>query len=137
MTLRVIIEVSGQELWGRIEGIGRFMPTTVGSSKKEVLDNLLMLIADYRKHEGQEDEAWGRIDPGQVAFEFAYDLQDFFQEYSILRQEKVAELSGIHPELLRQYASGEKYPLAEHAMKIEHAIHALARALLAVSVYAA
>lgn len=58
MKIEVIIEKSGNELWGRVEGKGDFLPTTVGHSTREVLQNLQELIADYLAHEGQEDSYW-------------------------------------------------------------------------------
>ncbi len=137
MKLKVIIEKNESDLWGRIEDIGLFGPVTVGSSKKEVLENLVMLIEDYKQHEGANDEAWNQVEVNQLEFEFLYDLQAFFQEFSFLKQSKIAELAGLNTSLVRQYASGLKHPSADQAMKIEAAIHLLAQELQTVSIYAA
>lgn len=137
MKLKVIIEKNESELWARMEGIGYFMPTTVGNTTKELLDNLTLLIEDYKKHEGAEDEAWNQVDVSQLEYEFVYDLQAFFQEFSFLKQTKIAKLAGLNPGLVRQYASGVKHPSGDQAMKIENAIHKLAQELQAVSIYAA
>jgi hypothetical protein len=137
MKLEVIIEKGDNELWGRIEGIGSFMPTTVGRTVREVLDNLQMLIADYLKHEGKQDKGWKKIDPKKVQFELAYDVQAFFEEHSFLKQSKIAEIANMNPGLLRQYASGVKYPSVIQTKKIEIAIHKLATELKAVSLHAA
>ena len=72
-----------------------------------------------------------------MTFRRSYDLTVFFEQFDFLKQSKVAELAGINPGLLRQYASGIKYPSAGQAMKIEKAIHALAKELQSVSLYAA
>lgn len=136
MKLPVIIEKNDGELWGRIEGKGNFMPTTAGSTTQELFDNLKLLIVDYLQHEGQEDKGWNKVDGNKVEFEPRYDLQAFFEEHDFLKQTKIAQLSGINPGLLRQYASGVKHPSSEQAKKIESAIHKLADELQAVSIYA-
>ena len=71
-----------------------------------------------------------------VEFEHSYDLTVFFEEYDFLKQSKIAELAGMNPGLLRQYASGVKHPSPGQAKKIEKAVHDLAKELKAVSIYA-
>jgi hypothetical protein len=134
--IAVIIEKNEGELWGRIEGIGDFMPVTVGSSKDKVISSLKELIADYKNNEGLGDKYWLEIDIENALFSFSYDVQAFFDEFDFLNQTKIAEIAGINPALLRQYASGVKHPSKEQALKIEMAIHKLARDLESVSVYA-
>ncbi len=136
MELQVIIEKNEGELWGRIEGIGDFMPVVVGNTKLEVTSALKTLINDYKDHEGKEDKKWLEIDIENVVFTFSYDVQAFFEEFDFLNQTKIAQLAGINPALLRQYSSGVKHPSKEQALKIEVAIHKLAHDLEAVSVYA-
>ena len=136
MKLEVIIEKNADGLWGRIEGKGDFLPTTVAETKTGILANLIMLIKDYQQNEGGTDKAWNKIDTDTVDFEFAYDLQSFFEEYNFLKQTKIAELSAVNAGLLRQYASGVKHPSLAQAKKIETAIRKLAKELEAVSIYA-
>lgn len=71
-----------------------------------------------------------------VEFEHLYDVSVFFENFNFLKQTKIAELAGINPSLLRQYASGIKHPSPEQAKKIEVAIHQLAKDMEAVSIYA-
>jgi hypothetical protein len=132
----VIFEKNEGELWGRIEGIGDFMPVTVGNSKDEIISSLKELIDDYKMNEGIHDKNWLDIKFENVTFSFSYDIQAFFQSFNFLNQTKIAEVAGINPALLRQYASGVKHPSKEQALKIEVAIHKLARELESVSVYA-
>jgi hypothetical protein len=136
-TIEIIIEKSDGELWGRIEGKGNFLPTTVGHNTAKVLITLKKLIKDYQKHEGKNDPYWKKIDADTATYEIRYDLQAFFSEHDYLKQSKIAELANINPGLLRQYASGVKHPSAEQAKKIEEAIHKLANNLRAISLYAA
>jgi hypothetical protein len=125
----VILEKGDGELWGRIEGIGDFLPVTVGKNKQEIQLNLCELIKDYLAHEGNNDSAWQGFNPNHPEFEYRYDIQAFFEEFGFLKQSKIAEEAGINPGLLRQYASGIKHPSAEQAMKIELAIHRLANSM--------
>jgi hypothetical protein len=136
-TLDLIIEKHDGMLWGRIEGKGKFMPTPYGETKTALLKNLKQLIKDYQGHEGKEDKFWKKVDTKFMILHISYDLQAFFEEFDFLKQSKIAELAGINPGLLRQYASGVKYPSPEQAKKIEDAIHQLAKELKAVSLYAA
>lgn len=53
-----------------------------------------------------------------------------------LKQTKIAELSGINPGLLRQYASGVKHPSPAQAKRIEVSIHQLADELNSVTLFA-
>lgn len=72
----------------------------------------------------------------EVEFTNAYDVSAFFENFDYLNQSRIADLSGINPGLLRQYASGVKHPSAQQAKKIELAIHKLAKELKSVSLYA-
>ena len=41
-----------------------------------------------------------------LEFSYKYDLQSFFNYFSFLNISKIAEVAGINPSLMRQYASG-------------------------------
>lgn len=41
-----------------------------------------------------------------LKFSYKYDLQSFFNYFSFLNISKIAEVAGINPSLMRQYASG-------------------------------
>jgi hypothetical protein len=56
--------------------------------------------------------------------------------HDYLKIGSVAEHAGINPGLLRQYASGVKYPSPDQAKKIEDALHHIANELQDVSIYA-
>lgn len=137
MKLQIIIEKGDGELFGRIENKGDFLPVTAGKNSKEVIKNLNELIADYQKHEGQQDIEWKRVQLEKVEWELVYDVQAFFMEHDYLTASVIAKRAGINPGLMRQYTSGVKHPAAKQAKKIEEAIHALAKELKAVSLYAA
>ena len=132
MKIDVIIEKKKNVFWGRVEGF-EFLPVTAGASVSEVTENLKMLIADYIEHEGQDDRRWKRIDAGKIVFDLHYDLRAFFDEYKFLNISSVADLAGINPSLVRQYAKGIKYPSTAQAKKVETVIHGLAKKMNRVS----
>lgn len=136
MKFEVIIERGDNEFWGRIENTGDFRPTTVADTVPRVIGNLRELIEDYIQHEGQKDEFWEGVKVDQVTFDLRYDLQAFFQDHDYLKITVIAKRAGMNPGLLRQYASGVKYPSADQAKKIEKAIHNLGQDLGRVSLYA-
>lgn len=135
--LEVIIEKDDGVLWARIEDKGDFLPATQAKTTKGVLQNLRTLIKGYQKHEGKKDTFWKKVNADTVEFNLLYDVQAFFEAHDYLKQSKIAELAKINPGLLRQYASGVKYPSPDQAKKIEDAIHKLAKELQAVSLWAA
>src|SRR3979490_3182449 len=119
--LEVIIEKNDGLLWGRIEDLGNFTPTPYGKTKAQVIKNLRELIHDYVANEGKKDKYWNKVDLENLQFEFRYDLQAYFQEHNYLKISSVAEQAGLNPGLLRQYASGVKYPSEDQANKIRDA----------------
>ncbi|MFI5193662.1 MAG: hypothetical protein ACHQD7_06380 [Chitinophagales bacterium] len=135
--IEIIIEKNDGLLWGRVESRGNFMPTPYGEHTEQVVENLKALIKDYVSHEGKKDVYWSKIDLDNIRIEFAYDLQAFFQEHDYLKISSVAEQAGLNPGLVRQYASGVKYPSAAQANKIRNAVKKIARQLLGDSIYTA
>ena len=136
-SVNIVIEKMDGFLWGRVEGRGNFMPTPYGNNKEAVIENLKSLIQDYTSHEGKKDSFWKGLDLDNLKIEFSYDLQAYFQEHNYLKISSVAEVAGLNPGLVRQYASGVKYPSAEQADRIRKAIRKIARELLADTIYTA
>lgn len=121
--LLLIIEKDKGKLWGRITYKDNLI-TDYATNMPALEKKITKLLKDFH---GVQNAAFVR----------SYDLTVFFEQFNFLKQSKVAELAGINPGLLRQYASGVKYPSADQAMKIEKAVHALAKELQSVSLYAA
>ena len=135
--IEIIIEKNDGLLWGRVEGRGNYMPTPYGESTAKVLSNLKELVHDYVSNEGKKDPFWKKIDLESLKIEFKYDLQAYFQEHDYLKISAVAEQAGLNPGLVRQYASGVKYPSADQADKIRKTIKKIAKDLLHDSIYVA
>lgn len=134
--LQIIIEKSSNGLYGRIEGNKSYLPVTFGKTKKEVVKNLKDLIEDYQKHEIHGDSFWLKLNLDTIDFEITYDLQSFFKEHDFLNASAIARLANMNESLVRQYATGKKYPSLQQAKKLEDTIRELARDLGKVSLYA-
>ena len=119
----LVVEKDKGKLWGRVNYKNNLI-TDYAASLPALEKKLTKLLKDFH---GIQD----------ISFERSYDLTVFFEQFSYLKQSKIAELAGINPGLLRQYASGVKYPSIGQAKKIEKAVHALAKELQSVSLYAA
>ncbi|MFI5185287.1 MAG: helix-turn-helix domain-containing protein [Chitinophagales bacterium] len=122
MKLLLIIEKSKGKIWGRVNYKDNLV-TDFAANIDALERKMKKLLKDF--HEVQNAD-----------FEHSYDLTVFFEEYNFLKQSKIAELAGMNPGLLRQYASGVKHPSLEQAKKIEKAVHDLAKELRSVSIYA-
>jgi hypothetical protein len=122
MKLLLIIEKSKGKLWGRVNYKDNLI-TDFASNVDTLEKKIKKLLKDFHQI-------------SNIEFTHSFDLTAFFQEYDFLKQSKIAELAGINPGLLRQYASGVKYPSPGQAKKIEKAVHDLAKDLRSVSIYA-
>jgi hypothetical protein len=123
-TTKLIIEKGDDgKLWGRIKQ-GDNLLVDSASTVEQLEKKMQTLLKNFHKIK-------------EVKFKHFYDVSAFFQHFDFLNQSKLAELSEINPGLLRQYASGTKYPSPDQAKKIEKAIHKIATNLKAVSLYAA
>ena len=133
MKLIIIIEPGDGEMWGRIDAPYTLL-TTVGNTVEEITHNLKDLIQDHLDHEGKEQAEWQGIKVEDIKFEYVYDLTELFDVLSAVKINAIADLAGINQSLLRQYASGVKYPSPTQAKKIQEAVHQLGQKLLQVSI---
>lgn len=74
------------------------------------------------------------VDQRDIKFEHAYDLTSLFEKYDYLNISAIAVKTGLNPSLMRQYAAGNKTPSPETALKVERAIHGIAKELLDVRI---
>ena len=122
MKVQLILEKGSGSLWGR-----------VSYGKELIVDSAISLQALEKKLRKVLNDFHQLKD---IEFDYAYDLTVFFEKFNFLNQSKIAELSGINPGLLRQYASGVKHPSKEQANKIQLAIRDVANELKAVKIHA-
>lgn len=58
MKLQLLVEFNDGLYWGRIEGVGRFVPNGAGETFHALKQNLIACIEDYKQNEGQYDLVW-------------------------------------------------------------------------------
>jgi len=122
--IELIIEKRDDGIWGRVNYNDNLL-VEQADNLNDLEINLKTLLQDF---EG--------VDPESIAFDLKYDVYSLFEQFDFLNISKVAKYAGIHPGLLRQYASGVKHPSLNQAKKIEETLHRLARQMQKASIYA-
>lgn len=108
--MKLTIEPKGKDFWGRI--------------LKD--DNLIVDCADSQE---KLIEQMTKLVDANVKFTIDYDLQSFFEDFSYLKMSKLSAISGINDSLMRQYATGQKFPSTKQVAKIQAAIEQIIREL--------
>ena len=122
--IELTIEKGEEGIWGRVNYNDNLI--TEQADALDVLElKLKMLLQDFES-----------VAPESIVFDIRYDVYSLFEQFDFLNISKVAKYAGIHPGLLRQYASGVKNPSLNQAKKIEETLHKLAGQMQKASVYA-
>jgi hypothetical protein len=122
-TIALIIESAKDgELWGRVQYDDNLI-TESASSVPELERKMKALLKD-----------WHALNTKQISFELQYDMAGLFDEKKFLNAAVIAERAGINKSLMRQYASGIKFPSLERAKQIERVIHALGKEMLGIKI---
>lgn len=111
-------------LWGRVQYEDNLL-TEEASSVRELESKMKELLKE-----------WHALDRKQIEFELQYDIAGLFDEKKFLNAAVIAERAGINKSLMRQYASGIKFPSFERAKQIEQVIHELGKEMIAVKISA-
>lgn len=98
--------------------------STVAEAKQDLYDCLEDAKADYISQ--------GKA-PYQVDFEYCYDLQSFFEYFSVFNVTEVARRAGINPTLMRQYTSGVKKAGEKTYAKLSACINDIRKDIIAAS----
>lgn len=61
----------------------------------------------------------------ELTYVYKYDMQPFFEQFPWINVTKVAEIAGINPSLMRQYAAGITMVGQKQYDKIRRALHKL------------
>lgn len=125
--VRLILERSNSEWYGRVEDIGDFMPVSYGESIVDVETGIRGLIKDHQEHDDPDE--WSNIHVDSIHFVHCYDLTALFDRFDVLKISSVAKIAGMNPSLLRQYVSGKKFPGPGQATRIERAVKKIAEEL--------
>jgi hypothetical protein len=112
------------KFWGRVKYGGNLI--VEGAANVDSLKNKMKkLLHDF--HE---------VDANQVTFDVAYDVGVLFEQKDFLNISAIAKLANMNSSLLRQYASGVKFPSAEKTVEIEEVIRGIGRELSNISLTA-
>jgi hypothetical protein len=130
MKLTIILEKGEQIIWGRIDSIPNFLPTTFGQNIQEITNNLKLLIADHYTHE--KNPFFHHIAVDEIEFDYAYDVSAFFAEFDAVKINSIAKKAGLNQGLVRQYVAGIKHPSKQQVEKIQTAVHELGKQLIEV-----
>ncbi len=68
-------------------------------------------------------------------FDISYDLTTLFKVFSYLNISEIAERIGINSGLMRQYASGTKFPSRARVVEIMNAIKEIGKELAKVKLH--
>lgn len=105
-TVTVVIE-KGQDgkYWARTaqELNGDTMLNGCGETAQEAKNDIEEAYKEARADAQENGRAFE-----DVKFEYKYDLQSFFDYFSVFNVNEVARLAGINPSLMRQYKGGFK-----------------------------
>lgn len=98
-----------------------------GDSIDEAIENMKDAIAthlEYSKEIGENIEI-----PSKFKFDIRIETKVFFNLFKELNASAIAKRANMNPSLLRQYATGKKFPSIDQIKKIENGIKALANEL--------
>ena len=121
----LIVEKSKGELYGRVLYEDNLIIDSARSAKS-LERKFKKLLHDFHG-----------LDAKNIIFEHVYDITALFDKFGYLNITSIAKRAKINPALLRQYASGVKYPSPSQAKKLENTIREIGKELSNVAVYAA
>ena len=99
-----------------------------GNTVAEAKQDLMVCL-----EETKEDYLNQGKTPYQVDFEYIYDLQSFFEFFSVFNVTEVARRAGINPTLMRQYTSGVKKAGEKTYAKLSSCINDIRKDIIAAS----
>jgi len=118
---QLIIEKSDGELWGRVT-IKNTLIVENATTFESLLKKLKNLILEFEEVEVND-------------FVIVYDLTTFFENHSYLSITDIAKRTNINPGLMRQYASGVKFPSVDRVKLIEESIRQIGKELTRIKLH--
>ena len=119
--IKLLIEKSGNELWGSVKVNGNLI-YDVANSIASLKKKLKTAVLEIENVEIQD-------------FDVSYDLTTFFEQHSYLNISDIAKYAEINQALMRQYAAGVKYPSEDRVKQIEKAIRQIGKDLTKVKLH--
>lgn len=106
------------------DDLGDFRVAGYGETAEAARKDLLVayeFMREVRSEEGKETP--------ELSITYKYDMQSFFDYFSMLNASKVAERAGINPSLLRRYISGKANAGQKQYDKMRKAVREIAAEL--------
>ena len=123
LPLELVVEGSDGSLWGRVVYDDNLIVENA-TTLQELTGKMKSLLLAFHD-----------LEPANVQFKIVYDVVALFEEFDFLNISKIADASGLNGSLLRQYATGKKYPSAKQAEKLQSALHQIAARLAGIHIY--
>jgi predicted RNase H-like HicB family nuclease len=95
---------------------------TVAEAKADFKNSVNELLLFYKETGKQIPEELTDIE-----FEYKYDVASLFNFYDFINVSKFAKAAGINSSLMRQYKTGNQYISENQILKIEIALHKMAK----------
>jgi len=118
----IIEKGNDSEIWGRID-FEKELIVDFANSVEELEKKMKNLLLDFFE-----------ISSDKIKFRLEYDLTVLFNHKNYLNISAIASKAGINASLMRQYATGKKFPSEERAKKIEGLINEIGKDLLSVKI---
>jgi len=96
-----------------------------GETAEEAKNDLLTAYGEIKEMNAEE----GKETP-ELGFEWKYDLQSFFDYFSVINVSKLADKAGINASQLRQYRSGLSKASQKQYDKLEECVHEIGKELI-------
>jgi predicted RNase H-like HicB family nuclease len=129
-TISAVIEKKGSGYWVYFPDIPGCV--SFGDTIEKVMKNSKEAVKEFIEASKDLNEELPKILEGSFNYEYKVSLYEFFKEFDAINMTALANKCGINASLLRQYATGKKFPSIAQAKKIENSIHQLAKELLIV-----
>ena len=95
-----------------------------GSTPKEAMDDMLVTYSEIKEINSENG-----ISTPELNFKYQFDVPSFFAHFKWINVSKFAEVIGINPSLLRQYASGLAKASAPQIEKINKSLEKISSEL--------
>ncbi|MDR3119661.1 MAG: helix-turn-helix transcriptional regulator [Mediterranea sp.] len=99
--------------------------TACGDTAEEAKTDLIAAYEELKEMNREEGKKTPELD-----FDFRYDLQSFFDYFSVINVTKLAEKAGINPSQLRQYRNGLAKASQKQYDKLQECIHVIGNELI-------
>jgi predicted RNase H-like HicB family nuclease len=131
-TLRVIIEKADNNYSAYIDGVDGVIAVgkTVDEIKKNMIESIETLKSQCKDLGCEVPEEL----TGDYELVFKMDVKSLLDVYSgIFSKAGLERITGINQKQLWHYASGNRKPRPEQAMKLENALHKLGEELISIN----